>query len=288
MPELPEIEHLRRTLEGVILGGTVRRVRLLRADILHRPNGTTATSRIPPVAGELLLGATITALDRRGKQLAILTDRGPVLCVHLGMSGQLHYVRAGQRPPRRDHVHCMWWIDTRHGSGRLVFRDPRRFGGLWTFASMDRLRLDRWSRLGPDALTISAAALHRRLRGTRRYLKAALLDQSLLCGLGNIYVDEALFAARIHPCSVSPALPPRHTQALASAIRTTLRCAIRAGGSTFRDYLDGRGQPGRYTARHQVYGRAGSPCLRCGRDLERQELGQRTTVSCSHCQRLFL
>ncbi|MHC4107643.1 MAG: Fpg/Nei family DNA glycosylase, partial [Planctomycetota bacterium] len=207
---------------------------------------------------------------------------------HLGMSGQLHYVPAGQRPPRRDHVHCMWWITTHRGSGRLVFRDPRRFGGLWTFSSMDHLRRDRWSRLGPDALTISAAALHRRLRGTRRRLKAALLDQRLLCGIGNIYVDESLFAARIHPCSVSLALPPRQTQALASAIRATLRHAIRAGGSTFRDYLDGRGQPGRYTTRHQVYGRAGSPCLSCGRALERQEVGQRTTVACRRCQQLFV
>ncbi len=283
LPELPEIEHLKRTLGVVIVGAVVDEVRLLRPDIVHPfANGRPAIART-----DLLLGSTITALARRGKQLAIIGDGNAVLCVHLGMSGQLQYVPYRQRLPRTDHIHCIWRLRATSGDrGRLVFRDPRRFGGLWLFRSLAALREERWSRLGPDALGITAPALGMALARTRRPLKAALLDQSLLCGLGNIYVDECLFAARLDPRSVSRALGPAPIAALASAIRSILRRAIAAGGSTIRDYLDASGRPGSYHLAHRVYGRAGQPCLRCRRTLRHTMIAQRSTVFCSGCQHL--
>ncbi len=286
MPELPEIEHLKRTLSVVLDGAVVDEVRLLRPDVVHpSANGHPTRRRI--ARRDLLLGATITALVRCGKQLAIIGDHDAVLCVHLGMSGQLRFVGQRQRLPRTDHVHCIWRVTTASGDrGRLIFRDPRRFGGLWLFRSLAALRDSRWSRLGPDALGITTIALGRALARTRRPLKAALLDQSLLCGLGNIYVDECLFAARLDPRSVSRSISPDSTAALAGAIRSILRRAIAAGGSTIRDYLDGTGRPGSYHLAHRVYGRAGRPCSRCGRSLRRITITGRSTVFCSGCQRL--
>jgi formamidopyrimidine-DNA glycosylase len=204
-----------------------------------------------------------------------------LICVHLGMSGQLWFCPAGTRPARPDHIHCEWRLP----GGRLVFRDPRRFGGLWTYTSVEELTEQRWSRLGPDALTLDARTLRRRLGRTHRAIKGVLLDQSIVAGIGNIYADEILFAARLHPASRVPA---DRCRLLARSIRQVLSQAIAAGGSTIRDYMDGRGQPGSYVRQHKVYGRAGQPCRRCDTPLETRSLGQRTTVFCPGCQDLFL
>ncbi|MHC5022578.1 MAG: bifunctional DNA-formamidopyrimidine glycosylase/DNA-(apurinic or apyrimidinic site) lyase [Planctomycetota bacterium] len=277
MPELPEIEHLRRSLEPLLVEARVHDVRLARPAIVR-------TRRPRPSRHALLLGQRVTRLHRHGKQLAVETADGPVLCVHLGMSGQLHFAPARQRLPRTDHVHCVWRIDSPAGRGRLVFRDPRRFGGLWLYESIDDLRRERWSGLGPDALSITPAVLHQHLARTRRAIKAALLDQAVIAGIGNIYADEALFHARIHPLSPASALPRAAATGLAGAIRRTLRRAIDAGGSTIRDYADATGAAGRYGAQHLVYGRGGAPCRRCGAVLDRFLVAQRTTVCCRRCQ----
>jgi formamidopyrimidine-DNA glycosylase len=169
-----------------------------------------------------------------------------------------------------------------------VFRDPRRFGGLWCFETFEALEGTRWSRLGPDALAIDAATLAKRLNSTRRAIKAALLDQKVIAGVGNIYADEILHAARVDPRSASNAVSRRCCRALAAATRRILSRAIDAGGSTVRDFLDGRGRPGSFSRSHRVYGRAGLPCFRCGRRLQAIRLAQRQTVYCPVCQRLVL
>jgi len=231
------------------------------------------------------MGERIERLERHGKELAIVSRGGASVCVHLGMSGQLWHCPPGERLRRRDHVHCVWHLGKR---GRLVFRDPRRFGGLWCYASLDDLTAARWSRLGPDALRIDARTLRRVLARTRRSIKSTLLDQTVVAGIGNIYADEILFAAGIHPQSVASLLPPDRCRRLASETRRVLTAAVRSGGSTIRDYVDGNGAAGSYALQHRVYGRAGRPCTDCGQPLCRITEAQRTTVLCPGCQDLFL
>lgn len=268
MPELPEVESVRRSLEPHLLGAPVASVRLIRRDIL--------TGSAAPAA--LLAGDAVARLHRRGKQLAIIGASGRVLVVHLGMSGQLFF-RA--QPPAAEvaHVHAVWKLPR----GQLVFRDPRRFGGLVTLPN-GRALDEHWSPLGPDALSIDDAALAAGLAGSRRTIKAALLDQALLAGVGNIYADEALFLARIAPQRSAGRLKTAEVSQLAAAIRTILAQAVAAGGSTLRDFLNGDGQPGGYAGRHAVYGRGGLPCPSCRRPLRQTVLGQRTTVWCAACQ----
>ncbi len=280
MPELPEIEHLKRTLEPVLRGAVVTGVRLHRPDVLR----TRSSGRSGSSGQALLRGGRIAQLARHGKELAIIAGDGRVLCVHLGMSGRLQFVPSRARLPRRDHVHCEWRVRSRLGGGRLVFRDPRRFGGLWGYATREALRAARWERLGPDALTAAAPLLARALARTRRPVKAALLDQRLIAGVGNIYADESLFAARVHPCLPACRVDGPACRRLAASIRSILRRSIRSGGSTIRDYVDGRGASGGFAARHRVYGRASLPCVRCSTPLVGQRLAQRMTVYCPSCQ----
>ena len=226
----------------------------------------------------MLAGARIQHLDRRGKLLAIIASDGRALGVHLGMTGQLLWAPAGGRLPT-DHVHATWRLDD---GSRVIFRDPRRFGGLWLAASRDEL--PPWQGLGPDALSIHPSDYPALLARARRPIKAALLDQGLLAGVGNIYADEALHEAGIHPWAITSELPPDRAVALGRAVSRLLAQAVQAGGSTLRDYRGAEGQAGAFQFQHRVYGRAGQPCLTCGQTLESAVLGQRTTVWCEACQ----
>jgi formamidopyrimidine-DNA glycosylase len=277
VPELPEVEHLRRTLTPFLEGARVIDARLRRRDVLTPCNRRSA-------ARDLLTGDEIVRLDRLGKQLAVVSASGRVLCIHLGMTGQLRVHEAGEGADPRPHVHCEWTLHTPRGPKRLTFRDPRRFGGLWAFESVESLHRLRWRDLGPDALTIAAGALAAALAGSRRPVKAALLDQAAIAGVGNIYADESLHFAGIHPLMPAARLDRPRAAALAAAIRRVLNAAIRRGGSTLRDYVDAGGTPGAYHERHQVYGRAGLPCRRCDTALQTTRVAQRTTVYCPSCQ----
>lgn len=186
---------------------------------------------------------------------------------------------------RTDHIHCTWRLRGPGGrSGTLIFRDPRRFGGLWCLPSHERLLSTRWAALGPDALTIMPQALASRLKHSRRAIKAALLDQQVIAGVGNIYADEALHRAQVHPRRPAALLRPTDWESLARAIRTVMHEALCSGGSTLRDFVDAEGRPGTFVASHRVYGRGGQPCLACGRVLRSTVVAQRTTVYCPHCQ----
>ncbi|MCA9285778.1 MAG: bifunctional DNA-formamidopyrimidine glycosylase/DNA-(apurinic or apyrimidinic site) lyase [Phycisphaerales bacterium] len=295
MPELPEIEHLRRSLEQPLAGATIVRVDVLRADVVRtgpaRPGGAPRRGRAAATAlANQLGGARILDLDRRGKHLAIVTDAG-VLDVHLGMSGQLFVVPGDSRAstgPASRHVHVRFRLRTRSGDHTLVFRDPRRFGGLWIVRDRAELNALCWSRLGPDALAttpgVLGEALSLVLSRRRRAVKAILLDQSLVAGIGNIYADEALFRAGVHPASPGGGLRSDDVQRLATEIHAVLGEAVRAGGSSIRDYRDGAGRPGSFARQHAVYGRKGLPCLRCGAQLSGLSIGGRTTVHCPGCQ----
>lgn len=289
MPELPEVEHLRRTLEPRLLGRRVVGATLHRRDVAvgpaDPPGGfarqrlVVRPTRLKPA--QLLADAAVERIDRRGKLLAIIAGDGRALGVHLGMTGQLLWAPAGGRLPA-DHVHATWRLDDR---SRLIFRDPRRFGGLWLAESRDEL--PPWRGLGPDALTLPPQDLGGLLARARRPIKAALLDQGLLAGVGNIYADEALHRAGIHPAEVACEISAARARKLGKALRELLELAVQAGGSTLRDYRGAEGQAGAFQFQHVVYGRGGLPCFTCGRALERGVLASRTTVWCPVCQGAF-
>lgn len=280
MPELPEVENVRRGLAGTVLGRCVVGVTLQRLDVVHGPSRPA----------DLLRGRTITRIDRLGKQLALVgTPRqgpddgrtGPCICIHLGMTGSLRHYPSGVPAPQDIHTHVRWRLEN---GGELVFRDPRRFGGLWTYPSVEALDNERWSRLGQDALAITPRRLHAGLQRTRRPLKAALLDQAVVAGLGNIYVDELLFACRLSPVCPANACQISQTTLLVSRMRALLKRAIRSGGSTLRDYVGADGRAGGFQFRHKVYGRTGESCILCKDPLTRLQVAGRTTVYCTTCQ----
>ncbi|MEZ6233806.1 MAG: bifunctional DNA-formamidopyrimidine glycosylase/DNA-(apurinic or apyrimidinic site) lyase [Phycisphaerales bacterium] len=306
MPEAPEVERVRRTLEPWLVGATVLAATLRRRDIVVRPGdpagglsrqraGTRAAIRLRPVPRhELLVGHRIARIERQGKQLAITTDAGPALVVHLGMTGRLLVDAdasddSGQRSnatrlAAMPHTHITWRLARDTTPIRLRFIDPRRFGGVWIIPSrgdLDRRRAE----LGPDATAITGEQLAEALASSARPMKAALLDQRTVAGVGNIYADESLFEARITPRRLASSLTPADFDRLAAAIRLVIARAIDAGGSTIRDYADADGKPGSAQSLHAVYGRAAQPCVRCATPLAAGIVAQRTTVWCPRCQR---
>jgi formamidopyrimidine-DNA glycosylase len=281
MPELPEVEHLRRSLEPMLLGRRVIAASLLRRDMCQSFSAR-GVAKARTTGASLLAGAAISKLLRHGKQLAIVADSGAVLLVHLGMTGRLVAHERDEALP--SHTHARWTIETNSSRLSLLFIDPRRFGGLWTYPSLGALHEHRWSRLGPDALTIRDADLRAKLRNSNRPIKASLLDQETVAGVGNIYADEALFEAKIAPTTIARTIKVDCVSTLAAALRLILSRSVLAGGSTLRNYVDASGQPGRAQDGHLVYGRAGEPCARCGGILRSGVVAQRTTVWCTACQ----
>lgn len=275
MPELPEVETIRRSLEPTLLASRVLRVEVLREDVIVAPGD----SRPAPasLAHALLARAEVECLSRLGKRLAIFGKDGRAIEIQLGMSGQLLLRRDPETLP---HTHVVWTLSDR---SRLIFRDPRRFGGIRLHPSIDHV-IESWQPLGHDALTIRGHHLRRAAGNSRRTLKAVLLDQRVLAGVGNIYADESLFRARLHPAALACDLDARAWTRLARAIRAVLARAIEQRGSTLRDYRDAGGAPGQAQIAHRVYARGGLACLRCSMTLQSQTLAQRTTTWCPRCQ----
>jgi formamidopyrimidine-DNA glycosylase len=273
MPELPEVETVVRTLRPRLVGRAITAVRLHRPDVLD-PAGTD-------LAGHLL-GRVVASVERRGKRIIVALDDGNRFYVHLGMTGRLTVEPIGAEV--KSHTHLVIEVtetETKAPPQEVRFSDPRRFGGIWwlgTAASGDE-------RMGPEPLGMRAAQLGKRLAATKRAIKSALLDQELVAGLGNIYVDESLFLARIHPLTPANELTAAQIKELTRAIKQVLRTAIRHRGSTLRDYRDAAGEAGGFQARHKVYDRAGKPCARCRTPIERIVLGGRSTHFCPRCQR---
>jgi formamidopyrimidine-DNA glycosylase len=275
VPELPEAESLARQVREAVVGCRIHRVRVGRRDVV-RENGV----RIE----RAMAGRCVAAVDREGKRVRLCLDDGTVIVFALGMTGRLEVVPS--HSATRPHTHLRVRIEP---DGReLRFVDARRFGGVWvlTGESADSVRdvSDRpLAALGPDALTISWTRFAKVL-AARRQLKALLLDQYRIAGLGNIYVDEALFRAGLHPLTPAASLDADSGKRLLRAIKHVLRHAIAAGGSTIRDYRGADGEPGYFQIRHQVYDRAGEPCRRCNAMLVRLRVAGRGTTICPVCQ----
>jgi formamidopyrimidine-DNA glycosylase len=264
MPELPEVQTVVESLAPAVVGQKILEVDLRRPDILL-PAGFDLTSH--------LAGHTVAQLKRRGKRIVFSLADGNQFFIHLGMTGRLTMETA--EAPLLPHTHLIIGFN----SGQMRFRDPRRFGGIWWLGSAASDE-----KMGPEPLTLRTTQLANRLHRTTRAIKNALLDQSVVAGLGNIYVDESLFKAGIHPLIPAEKLSADQIARLNRAIKFTLQKALRHRGSTLRDYFDANGNPGGFQRLHAVYDRAALPCRKCKTPIERFVLGGRSTHFCPRCQ----
>ncbi|MDE0006370.1 MAG: bifunctional DNA-formamidopyrimidine glycosylase/DNA-(apurinic or apyrimidinic site) lyase [Rhodospirillaceae bacterium] len=270
MPELPEVETTRRGLEPLVVGQTIRSL-AVREPRLRWP--------VEPSLDRRLRNRTVQALSRRGKYLLLTTDAGSLL-VHLGMSGNLRFLNERSKPARHDH------FDLEFVSGAMLrFNDPRRFGSLHWSASPEAHWLLK--NMGPEPLgaEFSGDYLWRMSRGRRVAIKTLLMNGRIVAGLGNIYANEALFRAGIHPTRPAGRVSRMRLQRLADTVGEVLREAIQAGGTTLQDFVGGDGKPGYFQLALDAYGRAGEPCVRCERPIRVRTIGQRATYYCANCQR---
>ncbi len=294
MPELPEVETVRRGLEPVLVGNRFATIEQRRAD-LRFP--------LPRDFARRLSGRTIEALDRRAKYLLAKLDDGEVLVMHLGMTGRFSIDRAngaalkpGALAPRQGsapkHEHLVFHL----ADGTIIrYSDARRFGYMELIQgdALDGHKLFKGLGIEPLSPDFTAGWLASRLAGKKTSIKAALVDQRLIAGLGNIYASEALFRAHVSPLRSASTLatkgakPTARTKALTAGVKAVLNEAIQAGGSSLRDYAGADGKLGRFQHRFKVYGREGKPCPRkgCGGTVRRIVQGGRSTFYCPTYQR---
>ena len=274
MPELPEVETVRRTLLPYVVGQTIADV-IVRDARLRFGIDTDALRRA-------VVGRTVLGVRRRAKYLLFDLDNGWVMLVHLGMSGKLGWVPAALELKTHDHV--LWSLGA---SSQLRFNDPRRFGMVDVFAASDEARHIRLRHLGVEPLdaAFDAAMLTAATREVKKPIKNFIMDASYVVGVGNIYACEALFAAGIHPGRAAGRVSPGRIAALVQAIRETLEAAITLGGTTLRDFANVAGEAGYFAIRLSVYGREGEPCVRCARPILRMVQAGRSTFYCPRCQR---
>ena len=271
MPELPEVETIRRGIEPWLVGRRIEGL-TIRDARLRWPVPRTLPAR--------LRGTAIRAVGRRAKYLLITTDAG-TLILHLGMSGSLRVLPAAAPPLAHDH------FDLVLDSGRcLRFNDPRRFGCL-LFTTSDPLRHRLLAKLAVEPLSgeFDSEGLWRRARGRRVSIKAFIMNSGIVAGVGNIYANEALFRAGICPGLAAGRVSRARMSRLVGAIREVLTEAIGVGGTTLRDYVDPAGMPGYFRQRLVVYERAGQPCRKCRTTIRQYVQGQRSTYWCPRCQR---
>jgi formamidopyrimidine-DNA glycosylase len=271
MPELPEVETARRGIHRYVAGRRIERV------IVRDPR---LRWRVPANLGRRLHGLRVQRVGRRGKYLVFRMGAGSLL-LHLGMSGSLRFVDGAQPAGKHDHVDFVF-----EGGRVLRFRDPRRFGSVhWTTENPARHPLLR--HLGPEPLgaDFSGDYLFRRAEGRRQNVKTFIMDSRMVAGVGNIYANEALFAAGIHPRRPAGRISRERCGRLADAIKRVLRAAIRKGGTTLRDFVNDAGEPGYFHLRLKVYDRAGKRCRRCSGTVQAIRTGQRSTFYCPRCQK---
>jgi formamidopyrimidine-DNA glycosylase len=274
MPELPEVETTARGLRAYLLGRTIVDVGSLDWPRMA-PNAT------PEALAAALVGRAVESVSRRGKYVILALSGDAYLVLHRKMSGNL-VLRAADGPIA-PHTHLTVNFDD---GRRLDFVDPRKFGRIYLFLGRDVLDAFFAERLGPEPLEIELTELDRLLGRRRGRLKSLLLDQTVLAGIGNLYADEILWEARLHPERPAESLTPRERGRLHVAIRQVLAAAIERRGTSFSDYVDAEGERGTNQDFLQVYGRAGLPCVRetCGRPIVRQVVAQRGTWLCPSCQ----
>ncbi|GAC1508905.1 MAG: bifunctional DNA-formamidopyrimidine glycosylase/DNA-(apurinic or apyrimidinic site) lyase [Candidatus Dormibacteraceae bacterium] len=274
MPELPEVETLVADLRPHLAGRTIVRCELNFPTIVRHPE--------PEQFIDAVTGMRIADVRRRGKYILIHLDGDVLLVVHLGMSGQLRLVDADS--PLQIHTHVVFTLDDgRH----LRYRDPRRFGRLLVGTEASLLASKKLPLLGPEPIDpeFVAEQLYRSLRKRRTSLKAVLLDQATIAGVGNIYADESLHRAGLRPDRLAGGLSRKSVGKLHESLRHSLQTAIANRGSSVDTYRDAWGELGGQQEKLLVYGRAGEPCFTCGRPLALMRVAGRSTVFCRRCQR---
>ncbi|HTQ73889.1 MAG TPA: bifunctional DNA-formamidopyrimidine glycosylase/DNA-(apurinic or apyrimidinic site) lyase [Burkholderiales bacterium] len=270
MPELPEVEITRRGIEPFVLGRTITGV------TVRNPN---LRQRVPRNFARLLVGQRVRRLQRRGKYILFECDAG-ALIMHLGMSGSLRVIEPQSAPRKHDHVDLVF------GGAALRFRDPRRFG-LVVWNRGDATRHPLLASLGVEPLgeEFTPEFLYRVTRGRNVAIKQLLMNAGVIVGVGNIYANESLFRAGIHPRARAGRLSRERCARLVEAVRETLVAAIAAGGSSLRDFVHSDGAAGYFQQSYYVYDRAALPCRVCGAGIRVARLGQRSSFYCSTCQR---
>jgi len=288
MPELPEVENLRRGLEKKVLGQKIKKIIIRRAKLVSGPGNLRVASK--KKAKEFirsLTGETISRMDRRAKNLIFRFKSGKILLAHLKMSGQFIY--KDDKPfsiktPEGKHTHIIFELS----KGTLFYNDIRTFGYLLYFPNEQALgKAAPFKDIGSEPLSAEFTPEYfcRALKNKKTNIKALLLGQSAVAGLGNIYTDEALFAARIRPTRLALSLKPKEVNNLYSAIKKILLKTIQLGGSSVDTYRLLDESRGSFAKEHKVYGRAGEKCLRCGSQLISKKIAGRTTVYCPNCQK---
>lgn len=274
MPELPEVETVAADLRPHLAGRVIQSCEVRHPAVVRHPE--------PALFAAGVSGRRIEAVTRRGKYILCHLDSGELLVVHLGMTGQLRYVLP--EVPLLTHTHAIFDLDD---GAQLRYRDIRRFGRLLFGTEEDLVQARKLPRLGPEPIDpeFRPIDLMARLKGRRAPIKALLLDQGVVAGVGNIYADESLFKARLRPDRPAGSLSRPAVIRLHDALRDSLLEGIRNRGSSVDDYVDLWGEKGSQQEELVVYGRAGEPCVRCGRPLSLVRLGGRSTVFCRRCQR---
>jgi formamidopyrimidine-DNA glycosylase len=272
MPELPEVETIRRTLAPHILGQTIKDIRV------NWPGALVLPPKLTPARA--LRKREIAALRRRGKYLLLELDNGAALVAHFRMTGALIYYPRAQA--EANHTHVVISL----AEGQLHYTDQRKFGRLQFVPPGELDSLTCLKKLGPDPVTdnFDLEYFAMKLDNRKAAIKTVLLDQTVICGLGNIYADEALFCAGVLPFRAAGSLRLSEVFILYDAVRVTLNKGIAAGGTTFRDYRDADGNSGNFQRQLKVYGRGGLPCLTCGFPLAKIRVGGRASVYCAECQ----
>jgi formamidopyrimidine-DNA glycosylase len=271
VPELPEVETVVRDLRPHLSGRRVTVVRVGKK-ALRTPWRRPWSVR--------LVGRTVAAVRRRGKWIVVDLAGGGHLVLHLGMTGQLRVFKAGA--PVEDHTHLVLRLDDGH---ELRFRDVRRFGSATFLGAPSELgTFFAAAKLGPEPFNLAGAPWRAALAKTGRSLKAVLLDQRVVAGVGNIYADESLFEAKLHPARPARSLSRSESERLRKTVAVVLNRAIELRGTSIRDYLDGNGARGGYQEEFRAYGRTGDPCRRCSTPIARIRLAGRSTHYCPKCQ----
>lgn len=268
MPELPEVETIKRSL-AFLCGARIRHIDIRREDIV----------RLKDYELKELYGKRLEDISRRGKYLILRLEAGFNIVLHLGMSGRF-FVLEEEILAEEKHIHSIIYLDN---GQKLVYQDPRRFGGIWLARDLD----DFFKHMGKEPLQddfnceyLSGVTSKRKIP-----IKSLLLEQHIIAGIGNIYADEALFRAGIRPDRRACSLMGEEIEALCEAIKEVLLAGIEKRGTTFRDYRDGYGKSGNFQNFLNVYGREGEECRRCGTGIEREKIGGRSSYFCPNCQK---